>query len=233
MTTQLAPDRFGLPPPIERDLVDADRVTGWIVGNAVGFRGFAGEGEATHAAWVAHRALARRLARTHRGRPVPVDIEPLAVQKVEGRELILASGKPIAELIPPGSESRTGASFGFELSIPTPTSELEARALAYLMYRTLRKSGIRWAMWRPEPARVSQASAPQEGVDTVTRAPERVVPTKSLTRLTPPAISVLTLASAAVLALGVASIVTMPLTAAVLAGLGVSGVMLFRSRRLR
>ena len=85
MTTQLAPDRLALPPPLDLDLVDAGRAAGWIADNAVGFRGFGDETEAAHAAWVAHRTIARRLARTHGTRPVPVDIEPLAIQRVEAK----------------------------------------------------------------------------------------------------------------------------------------------------
>ena len=140
MTTQLAPDRLALPPPLDLDLVDAGRTTGWIADNAVGFRGFGDETEATHAAWVAHRTLARRLARTHGIRPVPVDIEPLAIQRVEGKEMILASGRPVAALLRPGPDSRSGVdSFGFEFLIPTPITELEVRAMAYLINRTLRK----------------------------------------------------------------------------------------------
>jgi len=159
MTTHLGPSRLSLPPPLELDLVDAGRAVGWIVDNAVGFRGFGDETEAAHAAWVAHRAIARKLARTLATRPVPVDIEPLAIHRVEDREMILASGRPIGALLRPGPDSRSGVdSFGFELVIPTPTTELETRAMAYLAYRTLRKSGIRWAVWRPDTRRVAEAS---------------------------------------------------------------------------
>src|SRR3569832_1106962 len=119
MTAQLVPDRLALPPPLELDLVDADRTTGWIIDNAVGFRGFGDETEAAHAAWVAHRTIARRLAPTSGMRPVPVDIEPLSIQRIDGKEMILASGRPMASLVRPGPDSRSGVdSFGFELLIP-------------------------------------------------------------------------------------------------------------------
>jgi hypothetical protein len=36
MTTQIAPDRLALPPPLDLDLVDAGRTAGWIADNAVG-----------------------------------------------------------------------------------------------------------------------------------------------------------------------------------------------------
>lgn len=250
MTTQIAPDRLGLPPPLDTDLVDAGRVTGWIDDNAVGFRGFGDETEATHAAWVAHRTLARRLAR-HGMRPVPIDIEPLALQRVDGREMVVASGKPIAALIRPGPDSRSGTdSFGFELSIPTPITELEVRAAAYLVYRTMRKSGIRWAMWRPaarpqgEPARTSvDATEPvhhaEVGTNDVAERTRRTARERpavqsgpgapGLTRL---ALAVLPLSVAVVLSAAVAQVVTIPLTAALLAGMGAAGMMLLRSRRL-
>ena len=162
MTAHLAPNRIASRPALDLDLVDAGRAAGWITDNAVGFRGFRDSAEAAHAAWVAHRTVARRLARSHGMQPVSVDIEPLAIQRIAAKETILASGRPIAALVPPGPDSRSGVdSFGFELVFPTPVSELEARAVAYLVYRTLRKSGIRWAMWRPDAPRAVEASTAQ------------------------------------------------------------------------
>ena len=249
MTTQLAPDRLALPPPLNLDLVDAGRRTGWIADNAVGFRGFGDETEATHAAWVAHRTIARRRARTHAMRPVPVDIEPLAIQRIEGKEMILASGRPIAALVRPGPDSRSGVdSFGFEFLIPTPITELETRAMAYLVYRTLRKSGVRWAMWRPDTPRAAEASTAQTSVDTATDTTESVraetnddterpnraaekplaMPTSRASTDLATVLAVLPLAAAAVFAVGVAPFVTIPLAAGL-----VAAVMLLRSRRLR
>jgi hypothetical protein len=224
--TQLAPDRLGLPPPLDLDLVDAGRRAGWITADAVGFRGFADETEAAHAAWIAHRTLARKLARTHGVRPVPVDIEPLAIQRIDGKDMILASGRPVAELIRPGAESRSGAdSFGIEIALPTPISELEARASAYLIYRTLRKSGVRWALWRPEAPKVAAAPVARTSAAVVTTG--QAVP--SLTSVGPAALPV---AGAAVLALGVAAFIPAPLAAVLVAGIGATGLMLLRRRRL-
>src|SRR5690606_22170706 len=126
------------------DLIDAGRAVGWIIDHTVGFRGFADEMDAAHAAWVAHRTLSRRLALTHGTRPVPVDTEPLALERRGHEEAILASGRPIAVLVRPGAASASGSdSFGFEIRIPPPADELRVRAMANLIYRTLRKSGIR------------------------------------------------------------------------------------------
>ena len=81
MTVQRSATRMDLPPPPDLDLLDDERRVGWIAGESVGFRGFADETEAAHAAWVAYRALARRLAKTHGTRPLPIDTEPLALQR--------------------------------------------------------------------------------------------------------------------------------------------------------
>lgn len=171
MTTQAVPDRLSLPPPLELDLVDAGHRIGWIAGDVVGFRGFADETEAAHAAWIAHRTLLRRLARTHGTRPVPIDIEPLTLGRTDDKEAILASDRWIGNLVRPGADSRSGVdSFGFELTLPSPTTELQARALAYLVYRTLRKSGVRWAMWRPAARRAATvARSSVEAAREVTR----------------------------------------------------------------
>jgi hypothetical protein len=150
MTKQLAVGHLGLPPPTHWNLYDADRAIGWTTEKTVGFLGFGDQTEAVHAAWVAYRALAGRLAREEGRRVVPIDTESLSVWRHGDRELILASGRAIARLVRPGERSRSGSdTFGFEVDLPHPVDELRVRAMAHLMYRTLRKSGIRWALWRP------------------------------------------------------------------------------------
>lgn len=135
-------------------------------------------GPRDHAAWIAQRTLTRRLARTRGTRPAPVDTEPLALQRRGGQEVILASGRSIAVLVRPGADSPAGPdSFGFEVAIPSPTTGIEVRGLAYLIYRTLRKSGLRWALWRPknavagsELAYAREESAPNHGTNVTERA---------------------------------------------------------------
>ncbi|HEU4566000.1 MAG TPA: hypothetical protein VFS05_15175 [Gemmatimonadaceae bacterium] len=165
MTTMMTPELerstndLGLPPPRVFELTDADRSIGWIVGNVVGFRGFASDVEAAHAAWVAYRTLARRLARGRGERLVPIDTEPLSIHRRAEGEVILASGREIATLVRPGEGSRSGPdSFGFEIPVPSPADELTVRAKAQLIYRTLRKSGIRWALWQPGAGRLTMAA---------------------------------------------------------------------------
>lgn len=153
MSTHVLPNHLGLPPPLRLDLTDAGRAVGWISGHGVGFRGFADEVEAAHAAWVAYRTLSRRLARRYGTRPIPVDIEPVALQRRGADEVILAGGRKIATLIRPGPQSPTGPdSFGFEIEIPLVTDELGMRSKAYFIYRTLRKAGTRWALWESASA---------------------------------------------------------------------------------
>ena len=57
--TNTSSNNLGLPPPLDIELSDGDRVVGWLTDDALGFRGFADEVEAVHASWVASRALAR------------------------------------------------------------------------------------------------------------------------------------------------------------------------------
>ena len=170
MTLQHRHQTLAQPPPSEMTLLDADRVVGWVRENVVGFRGFGDETEATHAAWIAHRTLARRIARTHGMRLVPIDIEPLALERSDDdkNDIILASNRPIATLVRPDRDRRVRDSFGFELTVPSPMTEFELRGVAYLIYRTLRKSGVRWALWRsdtlattPRAARAADAVAPR------------------------------------------------------------------------
>lgn len=182
MSTHILPNHLGLPPPLKLDLIDADRAVGWIAGQAVGFRGFANEVEAAHAAWVAYRTLSRRLARRYGTRPIPVDIEPVALQRHGEDEVILAGGRKIATLVRPGPYSPTGPdSFGFEIVIPQVADELRMRAKAYFIYRTLRKAGTRWALWEsaaaaePLPRSASPAVSGTDDAD-VARTVEGSVP---------------------------------------------------------
>ena len=175
-------DHLGLPPPLDFELRDADRVAGWVRGHAIGFRGFADATEAVHAAWVAHRALAQRIARRDGRRPIPVDIEPLALQRRGDEEVVLASGQPIATLRRPVVDDPSGdATFGFELRIPPPADELSMRSLAYVVYSALRKSGVRWALWARTQPRADRGDDVAHAAAATATAP----PTTATTRPSP------------------------------------------------
>lgn len=253
MTTQHSPDRLGLPPPLELDLIDAGRVAGRIRGNAVTFLGFADEVEAAHAAWVAHRTLARRLALARGARPVPVDAEPLAIERRDDAEVILAGGpggRPIATLLRPDADigGEDGhASFGFGIRVPATAidaaaNEVQVRAMAHQMYRTLRRSGIRWALWRPALGRPTT-----QRVRDVAGDLPRTAETSGVSRdaRSASALVAKTVLAAMAVVLGVASIaaapptVIVPLAVALVVGLVATGLvamgdrMLARPRRAR
>lgn len=199
MTAQLRSGHIGLPPPTAWDLIDGDRIVGWATEKTVGFRGFADEAEAAHAAWVAYRTVARRLARTRGARPIPIGTERLTVQRREDHEVVLAAGRPIARLVRPGGDSRSGPeSVGFEIEIPEPADELRVRAMAHLVYRTLRKSGLRWALWRPSDTRVVARTATKRVED---RALER--------RSTPAPSGAAVVAIVALVAIAIGTVVTL------------------------
>ena len=178
MTKHLAASHLGLPPPAQSKLYDADRAVGWTAGRTVGFLGFADQTEAVHAAWVAYRALARRLAHEQATRPIPIDAEALSSWRQGDRELILAGGRAIAALVRPGESPIGPRAFAFEVDIPQPADELRVRAMAHLMYRTLRKSGVRWALWR-SATRDTVPSAAREISDRATDK-QRIPPWRKL-----------------------------------------------------
>lgn len=217
MTTQLAPHRLDLPPPSQLDLLDMNRVVGWIDGSRVGFLGFADAQETASAAWLAYRTISRRLARRLRIRPIPIDTEPLALAQEGNREVILASGRAIATLLRPGSDSRSGPhAFGFTVTLPAPADELTVRSTAYAIYRTLRKSGLRWALWARDPSSVpAKSSSPAK--EAVMSRPRKYV--NALTAQ--PAITVVTATVMAALALVTMVILFVTATAAVTVPIGV------------
>lgn len=198
MTTLLAPHRMDLPPPSQLDLLDVGRVVGWIDGRRVGFLGFADEREAAGAAWVAYRTISRRLARRLRIRPIPIDTEPLTLAKDGNREVILASGRPIAALLRPGSDSRNGShTFSFTVNLPLPADELTVRSMAYSIYRTLRKSGLPWALWARDTTS-STAESPSPAKEAIMSRPRGY---GAAVRVRQPAITIATASVMATLAL--------------------------------
>lgn len=154
-------NQHALPPPGADELTDGDRVVGWLVDDRVGFGGFATAQEAAHAAWVAYRTMERRRAWETGSRPLPIDIEPLTIHRRDDTEVIAASGRDVATLVRPDAGQRAvTASYGFEIALPHALDELTLRASAYHMYRALRRSGIRWEMWRKRVERVERANPP-------------------------------------------------------------------------
>jgi hypothetical protein len=159
MNSSMIPTRLPEPPPgpkpFDLELRDGERLVGWIAPDRIAFVGFANEVEAAHAAHVAYRTVARRIAQRDGGRSVPIELEPLSLRHEGADAIVLASGRPIARLVEPGDDSRAGDAFAFELLLDAPRDELSVRAKAHLVYRTLRRSGVRWSTFR-RPAAVAQ-----------------------------------------------------------------------------
>jgi hypothetical protein len=157
MNSSMIPGRLPEPPPAAKafdlELLDGERLVGWIAPDRIGFVGFGTEIEAAYAAHVAHRAVANRIAQRDGRRPVPVELDHLTIRRDDGQARVHASGQPIATLLHPGDDARAGDSFAFELKLDGARDELAVRAKAHLAYRTMRRSGIRWSLWRvPAPA---------------------------------------------------------------------------------
>lgn len=176
------PARLALPPPLDFPLADHDRLVGWVQHDVVGFCGFGDEQEAAHAAWVAYRTLDRRLARSRGRRPIPIDAAPLTIDLGRVPHVVRASGAPIAELYPPGSERAGAAGFAFGIRIPHPADELRMRAMAYLMYLALRKSGLRWALFARPPRRAEPRVPPSAAAPTRRRVPSLATPARRARR---------------------------------------------------
>lgn len=172
-STQLHHPRFALPPPAATRIVDGNRHVGWVSGGLLGFRGFDSEDQAMHAAWVVYRTIARRLAWRDGRRPMPVDIEEIGIRRGPMADRILAGGRPIATLIHPGSRSRSGPDgFGFELELPDSLDQASIQAKADLAYRTLRRSGVAWALWTRRPRELGTNEGGTNASRTNASAPE-------------------------------------------------------------
>lgn len=215
--TTIAPNRSDLPPPFVPDtpthtLYDGDHVVGWTDDHHLGFTGFASAPEAAAAAWVAHRAVARRMAMDRGDRPIPVDIEPLSLARGAAHDLILAAGRPIARLVQPGDvPPAPDASFGFELELDPALSEVRIHTLSHLAYRALRRSGIRWALWDRARRRVTPIVTE---ADAAPERPSRAQPrdagdTNDVRHVVPRALlagAAVVLAAIVVLGLGIVSV---------------------------
>jgi len=157
MSTQAIVTRTDLPPPM-RHLLHHERHIGWLTGNTIGFVGFADAQEAANAAFVAYRTVSRTVAPLLGARPIPIDVLPLAIERVNGREMILASGRPIAQLVRPETNSPSGSRwFGFAIEVSRTVGEHRMAEIMRIASRALLKSGIRWSMVRPDPRRLAIA----------------------------------------------------------------------------
>ena len=163
MLTQTMRTRTDLPPPT-RQLLHDERPIGWLSGNRFGFFGFADAREAAHAAWVAYRTASRKIAPLLGTRPTPIDSEPLSIESLNGREIITASGRPVAVLVRPESDSPSGPHwFGFSIHVPPVFGERTMSDIMRAAGRALLKSGIRWSMVRSRWRHLESGPDRQDG----------------------------------------------------------------------
>lgn len=173
---------FAEPPPrsptFDGELFDDEQLVGWLGPESITFRGFDTAAEAAHAAWVAYRALEHRFARKRGGRMIPIDVEPLALVREGNSDHVYAGHRFVARLLTPElMPAGAPGSFGFELRLEGPTDELTLRANAHVAYRALRRSGVRWSMWKrpratePAPVRAGNKPSLTTEDDHASRAP--------------------------------------------------------------
>ena len=148
MSTLTTTMHTALPPPT-RHFLHRERPVGWLRGHTLGFFGFADTREAANAAWVAYRTVSRKVAPLLGIRPAPIDIEPLGIEWRNGREVIVASGRPVAQLVRPEPDSPSGANwFGFSIELSPVVSERVIPEVMRAAGHALLKSGIDWSMVR-------------------------------------------------------------------------------------
>ena len=157
MSTQVSPNHTALPPPM-RHLLHRERPIGWLEGHTFGFFGFADAQDAANAAWVAYRTLSRKVAPSSGIRPAPIDLEALRIERRNGRDVITASGRPVALLVRPGDQSPSGLDwFGFSIDVPPVVHERAMPGIVRAASRALLKSGVSWSMVRSRPRHLGYA----------------------------------------------------------------------------
>ena len=157
MLNQVKQSHTALPPPM-RHLLHRERPIGWLEGNTLGFFGFADTRDAANAAWVAYRTVSRKVARLLGTRPTPIDIEPLRIERRNGREVIEASGRPFAQLVRPGPDSMSGLDwFGFSIEVPPAVSPRALPEIMRAASHALLKSGLPWSMVRSRSRQLAYA----------------------------------------------------------------------------
>jgi len=148
MLNKVKANHTALPPPM-RHLLHRERPIGWLEGHTLGFFGFADTRDAANAAWVAYRTVSRKVARLLGTRPTPIDIEPLGIERRNGRDVIEASGRPFAQLVRPGPDSMSGPDwFGFMIEVPPLVSQRALPEIMRAASHALLKSGLAWSMVR-------------------------------------------------------------------------------------
>lgn len=152
MTTP-TPSLQSLSPALE--LRDGEHLVGWITGGVVRFHGFRSKRQAAHAAVIAHKGMMRRITRGRGQTHSTTEMELGAIRRSTDRANAVVDSRPFVNVLPSQHDSLNGSGpgFAFEIRVPGPVDELRMRGMAYVMYRSLRSSGLSWPLVRPEMAR--------------------------------------------------------------------------------
>ena len=144
-------------------LFDGGKEVGYIRGSDVGFAGFCSEMDAAQAAYAAHRALARRRAKST-WTPSPPE-EFLLGERGEARYVIERSGL-LARLYEPAPDIGR-ADWDFEVTLrPEESLNVFAMSRARVMWSALRASGYAQRM------RQFTATGVESGADRYARQPK-------------------------------------------------------------
>jgi hypothetical protein len=148
--------QFAEPPPTAWHGPRLSSRVGWVRGTAIGFRGFASAEEAAQAARVAYRTLAGRLELRVGGRPYRSDIGAVSLDG----NTVLAGRLPIARVVTPDEDRESAGGYGLEIQAPVRAGENEMHRAALAIYRTLRRSGVRWQMFGRHEAKTARLHSP-------------------------------------------------------------------------
>lgn len=144
--------QFAEPPPTAWHGPRLSSRVGWVRGTAIGFRGFASAEEAAQAARVAYRTLAGRLEFRVGGRPYRSDIGAVSLDG----NIVIAGRLPIARVVTPEEDRGAEGGYAFEIQAPVIAGEDEMHRAALAIYRTLRRSGVRWQMFGRHEAKTAR-----------------------------------------------------------------------------
>ena len=154
MSALLTTAQTSLPPPVAFQLQDGTGAIGWVVDNRIGFTGFADPSEAAFAAWIARVTLEQRGAESRREPPPHFESPSLTLAREGVHEWIEATGRRIGRLVRHeeakklvGSNAPTSEEhwFAMEIALPPTAGELTIASSAHVIYRGLRRSGLRWS----------------------------------------------------------------------------------------
>jgi hypothetical protein len=169
MTTTPSPSPQS--PSLSLELRDGERIVGWITGDVVRFHGFRSKRQAAQAAVIAHKGMLRRIARGRGRTDSTTETDLGTIRRSTDRRNAPADSRPVASVLSPPTNdlNGSGSGFAFEIRVPPPHDELRMRGIAYVMYRSLRSSGLSWPLVRPEMTHEPSTALLTHAADSISR----------------------------------------------------------------